>query len=122
MWCFSLDVCKKRPKTGLPTDFDFVKPFIGPRKLIKNPRLRCWGNISRKHRLFGRIMWNYAELCGVVQFVTELWFCLLIVVCVLLYGLLLCCEHLRMFAFSFGVCWMLMFVKDKLLNRIINIM
>ena len=42
--CFSLDVCKKGSKMSVPTDFDFVKPFIGLRKVIENPQLRSRGN------------------------------------------------------------------------------
>ena len=33
------------PKSIFVTDFETFYPFIGLRQLIKNPRLRCWGNI-----------------------------------------------------------------------------
>ena len=45
-WCFPLDVCKKESKQVVPTDFDFVEPFIGPGKVIENPQLRSRGNIA----------------------------------------------------------------------------
>ena len=28
---------------SVPTGFGVAEPFIGPRNLIENPRLRCWG-------------------------------------------------------------------------------
>ena len=42
-WCFPLDVCKKMPKMGRPTDLESWQPFTGLRLVIENPRLRCWG-------------------------------------------------------------------------------
>ena len=36
-------LCVLSKKGCLPTDLEVGSPFIGLRKLIENPRLRCWG-------------------------------------------------------------------------------
>ena len=44
---FPLDMCEKDSKLDLTADFGIGEPFIGPRNLIENPRLRYWGNDRR---------------------------------------------------------------------------
>ena len=35
------------PKMGRTTNLESWQPFTGLRKIIENPRLRCWGNNCR---------------------------------------------------------------------------
>ena len=53
MCCVSLDICKKYPESLRPADFEFREPFIGLRKLIENPRLRCWGKKGLNEKWLG---------------------------------------------------------------------